>query len=139
MGRILGVDLGSRRIGIALSDPGGVIASPLATIERSGDAERDRRAIVAMAVEHEARTVVVGLPREMSGRLGPAAKAARAEVLALEAMESGIEFALVDERLTTVIAERSMVGAGAKRGERRRKIDQVAAAVILQSYLASRA
>lgn len=137
MGRVLGVDLGSRRIGVALSDPGGVIASPLATIERSGDADRDRRAIVAMAVEHEAATVVVGLPREMSGRLGPAAKAARAEVEALAALESGIEFALVDERLTTVIADRSMIGAGAKRKERRQKVDQVAAAVILQSYLES--
>ncbi len=138
MGRILGVDLGSRRIGVAVSDPGGVIASPLATIERSGDAERDRRAIVSMAVEQEARTVVVGLPREMSGRLGPAAKAARAEVEALAVLASDIEFALVDERLTTVIADRSMIGAGAKRKERRQKIDQVAAAVILQSYLESR-
>ncbi len=138
MGRILGVDLGSRRIGVAVSDPGGVIASPLATIERSGDAERDRRAIVSMAVEQEARTVVVGLPREMSGRLGPAAKAARAEVEALEVLASDIEFALMDERLTTVIADRSMIGAGAKRKERRQKIDQVAAAVILQSYLESR-
>lgn len=138
MGRILGVDLGSRRIGVAVSDPGGVIASPLATIERSGDAERDRRAIVSMAVEQEARTVVVGLPREMSGRLGPTAEAARAEVEALEVLASDIEFALMDERLTTVIADRSMIGAGAKRKERRQKIDQVAAAVILQSYLESR-
>lgn len=137
MGRVLGVDLGSRRIGVALSDPGGVIASPLATIERSGDADRDRRAIVAMAVEHEAATVVVGLPREMSGRMGPAAKAARAEVEALTALASDIEFTLVDERLTTVIADRSMIGAGAKRKERRQKVDQVAAAVILQSYLES--
>ncbi len=137
MGRVLGVDLGSRRIGVALSDPGGVIASPLATIERSGDADRDRRAIVAMAVEHEAGTVVVGLPREMSGRMGPAAKAARAEVEALTALASDIEFTLVDERLTTVIADRSMIGAGAKRKERRQKVDQVAAAVILQSYLES--
>lgn len=137
MGRVLGVDLGSRRIGVALSDPGGVIASPLATIERSGDADRDRRAIVAMAVEHEAATVVVGLPREMSGRMGPAAKAARAEVEALTALASDIEFTLVDERLSTVIADRSMIGAGAKRKERRQKVDQVAAAVILQSYLES--
>ncbi|MEP6624279.1 MAG: Holliday junction resolvase RuvX, partial [Acidimicrobiia bacterium] len=83
MARILGVDLGARRIGLAVSDPTGVIASPAGTLVRSGDAARDRAAIVTAAHEAEADLVVVGLPRELSGKMGPAAKAARAEVEAL--------------------------------------------------------
>lgn len=135
MGRILGVDLGARRIGLAVSDPGGVIASPLGTIERSGDAHKDRIAIVAAATEAEAVVVVVGLPKEMSGRMGPAAKAARAEVEALRVLAPSLRFELVDERMTTVIAQRSLIGAGVKRRGRKQKVDKVAAAVILQSYL----
>lgn len=137
VGRILGVDLGARRIGLAVSDPGGVIASPLGTIERSGDAQKDRTAIVDAAIEAEAVVVVVGLPKEMSGRMGPAAKAARAEVEALRSLAPSLRFELVDERMTTVIAQRSLIGAGVKRRDRKQKVDKVAAAVILQSYLES--
>ena len=135
MGRILGVDLGSRRIGLAVSDPSGIIASPLGTIERSGDSHRDRVAIVAAANESEASIVVVGLPREMSGRMGPAAKAAKAEVEALRAFAPALQFELVDERMTTVIAKRSLIDAGVRRKARKQTVDKVAAAVILQSYL----
>jgi RNAse H-fold protein YqgF len=135
VGRILGVDLGARRIGLAVSDPGGVIASPLGIIERSGDAQKDRIAIVDAATEAGATVVVVGLPKEMSGRMGPAAKAARAEVEALRALAPALRFELVDERMTTVIAQRSLIGAGVKRRDRKQKVDKVAAAVILQSYL----
>ena len=137
MGRILGVDLGARRIGLAVSDPGGVIASPLGTIERSGDAQKDRIAIVDAATDAGAVVVVVGLPKEMSGRMGPAAKAARAEVEALRTLAPALRFELVDERMTTVIAQRSLIGAGVKRRDRKQKVDKVAAAVILQSYLES--
>ncbi len=137
MARILGVDLGARRIGLAVSDPSGVIASPSGTVVRSGDAARDRTAIVSAANAAEAAVVVVGLPRELSGKMGPAAKAARAEVEALRELAPALRFELYDERLTTVIATRSLIGAGVKRKDRKDKVDQVAAAVILQGYLES--
>jgi putative Holliday junction resolvase len=135
MSRVLGVDLGSRRIGLAVSDPGGVIASPLRVLDRSGDVDADRAAIVAAAREEGATTVVVGLPTEMSGRRGDAARAAAAERAALAALAPDLEVVLVDERMTTVIAERSLVSAGTRRKDRKQRIDKVAAAVILQSYL----
>lgn len=138
MARVLGVDLGTRRIGLAISDPGGVIASPLRVLERSGDPARDRAAIVAAAREEEAATVVVGLPTEMSGRKGAAAKGAAAERDALAVLAPDLEIVLVDERMTTVIAQRSLVGAGVKRKDRKQQVDKVAAAVILQSYLDAR-
>ena len=137
MGRILGVDLGTRRIGLAVSDPSGVIASPSGTIARTNDPDADRRAIVAAAAAADADVVVVGLPKEMSGRMGPAAKAARAEVDALRVLAPDLRFELHDERLTTVIAQRSLIGAGMKRRDRKQTVDRVAAAVILQSYLES--
>src|SRR4051812_1085025 len=135
MGRILGVDLGARRIGLALSDPTGLIASPLRVVERTGDAAADRSVIVAAARAEEAATVVIGLPKEMSGRHGIAANAATAEVDALRALAPDLTFELVDERLTTVIAQRSLIEAGVKRRKRKGTVDKVAAAVILQSYL----
>lgn len=138
VGRILGVDLGARRIGLAVSDPSGIIASPLGTIQRSGDSHRDRVAIVEAANESEASIVVVGLPREMTGRMGPAAKAARAEVEALRVLAPTLQFELVDERMTTVIAQRSLIDAGVRRKARKQTVDKVAAAVILQSYLEAR-
>ena len=138
MGRILGVDLGARRIGLAVSDPSGVIASPLLVLERGANADADRRAIVAAATEAGARLVIVGLPKEMSGRDGPAAQAARAEVAALRILAPEFEFDLYDERLTTVIAQRSLISTGMRRKQRKGTVDKVAAAVLLQSYLDSR-
>jgi putative Holliday junction resolvase len=135
MGRVLGVDLGARRIGLALSDPTGLIASPFRVVERSGDPAADRQAIVAVARAEEATIVVIGLPKEMSGRRGAAANAATAEVDALRALASDLTFELVDERLTTVIAQRSLIESGMTRRKRRGTVDKVAAAVILQSYL----
>ncbi len=135
MGRVLGVDLGARRIGLALSDPTQLIASPLRVLERSGDPAADRQAIVAAAREEEAATVVIGLPKEMSGRKGPAATAASAEVDALRTLAPDLTFELVDERLTTVIAQRSLIESGMTRKKRKGTVDKVAAAVILQSYL----
>lgn len=135
MGRVLGVDLGARRIGLALSDPSGVIASPLRVLERSGDAGADRRTIVAAARAEEAAIVVIGLPKEMSGRRGAAATAATAEVEALRTLAPDLTFELVDERLTTVIAQRSLIESGMSRRKRKGTVDKVAAAVILQSYL----
>ncbi len=135
MARVLGVDLGARRIGLAVSDPTGVIASPLVVVERSGDARADRQVIVATARDEEAATVVIGMPTELSGRAGAAATAAAAEVEALRALAPDLRFEVVDERLTTVIAQRSLIEAGVKRRKRKGTVDKVAAAVILQSYL----
>ncbi len=136
MARVLGVDLGSKRIGLALSDASGTLASPFAVITRSGDPAADRRAIVAAAREGEATTIVVGLPTSLSGRAGPAARATHDEVTALRA-EVGDDVAVevYDERLTTVIAQQALVESGMRRDRRKRVVDQVAAAVMLQGYL----
>jgi putative Holliday junction resolvase len=136
LARVLGVDLGSRRIGLALSDPAGTLASPHDVLQRSGDRTRDHQAILAVARESDAGRIVVGLPRSMSGKDGPAARATRDEVAELAAL-AGDEFAVetYDERLTTVTAERTLVAAGVRREARRRVIDKVAAAVMLQGWL----
>jgi putative holliday junction resolvase len=138
-GRVLGVDLGSRRIGLAVSDPAGRVATPLTIVERSGDRAADHRTIVAQAREAGASRIVVGLPLSLSGDVGPAARAVLEEVDALRA-EAGAEITVetYDERLTTVIAERSLRTARARRGARRRAVDPAAAAVMLQSYLETR-
>ena len=136
MGRVLGVDLGSRRIGLALSDPTGRVAIPHAVIDRSGDPAVDRRKILADAREAGASRVVVGLPLSLSGDTGPAARAVLEEVDALRAL-AGEEVTVEthDERLTTVIAEQGMREARVPRRTRRRTVDSAAAAVMLQSYL----
>jgi putative Holliday junction resolvase len=133
---VLGVDLGSKRIGIALSDPTRSVASPHSVLARSGDAAADHRAIVAIAREADAATIVVGLPLSLSGGLGPAARATLAEVDELRAT-AGPDVTVVvhDERLTTVTAERALTEARMRRDARRRVVDKVAAAVMLQSWL----
>jgi putative Holliday junction resolvase len=135
--RALGVDLGSRRIGLAVSDPGGTIALPHDVLARSGDARADHDAIVAAAREAGVTTIVVGLPRSLSGRDGPAAHATRREVDALRevAARDGIDVELHDERLTTVIAQQQMRAGAVPRRARRNTVDKVAAAVMLQSWL----
>jgi putative Holliday junction resolvase len=129
------VDLGTRRIGLALSDASGTLASPLDVLARSGDRARDHAGILAVAREHEVGAIVVGLPRSLSGKSGPAAKAARAEIEELRAAAGGLVVEEYDERFTTVIAQRSLVEAGVRRDARRQRVDKVAAAVMLQSYL----
>lgn len=135
-GRVLGVDLGERRIGLALSDPLGLIASPLAVLERSGDPAADHRAIVAAARDAGAGRIVVGLPLSLGGGEGPAARAVRAEMEAIGAL--GLPVEAHDERLTTVTAERVLAAGGVRGPARRRRVDKVAAAVILQSWLDGR-
>jgi putative Holliday junction resolvase len=136
--RALGVDLGERRIGLALSDPTRTVASPHEVLTRSGDPTEDRRRILAVAQEHEVTTIVVGLPISLSGRLGPAARATLAEVEALRAVApEGVEVLVHDERLTTVSAQRSLGEARMGRDARRRVVDKVAAAVMLQAWLES--
>jgi putative pre-16S rRNA nuclease len=135
MARVLGVDLGSRRIGLACSDATGTIATPLRVLERSGDRARDHRAIVEVARDEEAERIVVGWPLSMSGDEGPAARAARAEADALQELAGDVAVVLHDERLTTVTAERSLLESGMRRDARTKVRDAVAAAVMLQSYL----
>jgi putative Holliday junction resolvase len=136
LGRILGVDLGSRRIGLALSDPSGTLASPLEVISRSGDPARDRTRILEAAAEHEADVIVVGLPKSLSGKKGPAERAALEEVEALRAAApEDVTIDMYDERFTTVIAQRGLVESGMRRRDRKQVVDKVAAAVMLQSYL----
>jgi putative Holliday junction resolvase len=133
--RVLAVDLGERRIGLALSDSSGTLASPLRTLEVTGDPDRDRLAIVSAARDAEAQVIVVGLPRSLSGRDGPAARRARAEASALAEVAGEIRVELHDERFTTRDADRALAAAGTRRRERRARVDAAAAAIILQSYL----
>lgn len=135
-GRVLGVDLGERRIGLALSDPLGLMASPLTVLERSGDPAADHRAIVAAARDAGAERIVVGLPLSLAGGEGPAARAVREEMEAIGAL--GLPVEAHDERLTTVTAERLLAAGGVRGPARRRQVDKVAAAVILQSWLDGR-
>jgi putative holliday junction resolvase len=132
--RVLGLDLGSRRVGVAVSDPGGVIASPHSVIHRTGDRARDHRAVAELVAELGAERVVVGLPLSLDGSRGPAAQAAETEVRELqEALDVPVD--VYDERLTTVTAERSLKEANVKARDRRSIVDKVAAAVILQGWL----
>ncbi len=144
MTRVLGVDLGERRIGLAVTDPSGMLASPHATLERAAAKFDDHRAIVAAATEMEAACIVVGLPRSLDGTLGPAARSVLEEVDAIRevARASGIEVDTYDERFSTMIAQRNLRDATPRRSKRQRaqreRIDASAAAVILQSWLDAR-
>jgi len=140
-GRVAALDLGTRRIGVAYSDSRRTLASPWGTVERSGDDARDRAAMVAAITEVEATTVVIGLPLSLSGKAGPAARTALAEVDALRLVCAplGIEVVTADERLTTVEAQRALTQAGRKGKAARSVIDSAAAMVLLQSWLESKA
>lgn len=132
-GRAIGLDVGERRVGVAIADELGLLASPLATIERKkGDLDEIRD----LAKTWGADRLIVGLPTGMSGREGPQAAAVRgfAEQLR-ELLEPGTTIEFWDERLTTVVAERMLRESGARRDKRRDLVDALAAAVILQGYL----
>ena len=138
--KVMAVDLGSRRIGLAVSDGRGRLAFPRGVLERSGDPAADRRRIADAALEEGAARVVVGLPLTLDGRRGSAARAAAAEAVLLgeELAGRGVDVETFDERLTTVTAEASLAAAG-KRGRRaRRVVDAAAAAVLLQAWLDAR-
>lgn len=134
--RVLAVDPGSKRVGLALSDPTGTIAQPLSTVEASPLESLPQR-LAEVAKQSEAKRIVVGLPRRLDGTYGPEAKAAR-ELAESVRKASGLPVELVDERLTTAAAERSMIAQGVRRAKRRATIDSVAAALLLQSHLDSR-
>ncbi len=134
-GRLLGIDLGEVRIGIAVSDPGQVVASPAETLHVPRD--QDEPALDALAdaiTRHEAVGVVVGNPRRLDGREGAAA--ARARRFADElSRRSGLPAVLVDERFSTVEAERILLDDDRSRAERRETVDRLAASVLLQTVL----
>ena len=136
-GRVAALDLGAKRIGVAFSDSGRSLASPWGTIERSGDAARDRRAVLEAVREVEATTVLVGLPLSLSGQVGPAARAALDEAAQLRAVlePDGITVETADERFTTVEAERAMRAAGRTGKAARKVVDSAAAMVLLQAWL----
>lgn len=128
----LGIDPGSARIGVASSDPDGLLASPLATVPR-GPGDLDR--LVAIALEHEAVEAIVGLPTSLSGREGAAAAAARTFADALASRLVPIPVRLVDERFTTVLAHEALRQGGKAGRARRQVVDQAAAALLLQGAL----
>jgi putative Holliday junction resolvase len=132
--RVVGFDLGSRRIGVAVSDSGGAVATPHSVLERSGDLDADRAALADVVREVAAELVVVGLPLSLDGTMGPAARAVAAEATAL-ADVLAVPVETYDERLTTVTADRSLKQLRMKAGARRKVVDKVAAAVMLQSWL----
>lgn len=138
MTRALGVDLGSKRIGLAVSDRSGTIASPLSVLARSRSKRHDLTEIARIALAEEVEVIVVGLPLLMNGDHGPAARAAVAEADRLATVVD-VPVEMHDERLTTVTADRSMMAANMRAPERRQVVDKVAAAVMLQAWLDHRA
>ena len=136
--RVLGIDLGSKRIGIATSDRSGTIATPYTVLNRCGSMGGDHRNIAKMVVEEEVEAVIVGLPLNMDGSEGKAAQAARVEAARM-ATVVGVPVHVHDERLTTVEADRVLMEQKMNAQARRRVVDKVAAAVMLQSWLDTQA
>ena len=128
-GRVLAVDPGTARVGVAVSDATATLASPLTTL-RAGD----RAGLAALVAEEGVALVLVGLPRNMDGSSGPSARLAQAEADALAGLLT-VPVALVDERLTTVQADRTLRERGRRAPARRRVVDQLAATVLLQGWL----
>jgi putative Holliday junction resolvase len=134
MTRALGLDLGTRRIGVALSDSAGTVATPYGVVTRSGDRMRDHARIAALVDEAGVEVVVVGLPLSLDGSIGPAARAVLDETDELRA-RLPVRVMTCDERLSTIEAQQRLRAAGVKGRKGRRVVDQVAATVILQSWL----
>ena len=130
MTRVLGLDFGTKRVGIAVSDPSRQVAHPLEVVTRSNAAAR----VVELLGEYDVGLIVIGLPTSLSGEAGKAAVSARdfgAEI----AHATGLPVDFVDERFTSKSAEHAMIEAGVRRRKRRETLDKVAATVILQTFL----
>ena len=131
--RILGLDIGEKRIGVALSDPLGITAQGLTVIEYSSRAQALER-LGAICREHDVALIVAGLPLHLNGSRGEAVAGVEKFVGALEA-HTGLPVEFVDERLTTKAVERTLIGAGVKRKERKGVRDMLAAVLILETFL----
>jgi putative Holliday junction resolvase len=138
-GTKLGVDVGLARVGLAGSDPGGILATPIRTLKRDAKKNSDIRVLVREAAERSAVQVFVGLPRTMKGGESASTRMAReyADMLAKALADAGLAVSvnLIDERLTTVSAHRTLHSAGMSSREHRKVVDQVAAVEILQQAL----
>ena len=133
-GRVLGVDHGERRIGLALGDPSGVLATPYDTIDANGGLAT----VARVCRETGATRIVVGLPLRLDAGEGPAAERARAFAEALR-KRVAVPVELWDERFSTVTAEKALIEGGTRRARRRQLVDRLAAQILLQHYLDSRA
>jgi putative Holliday junction resolvase len=136
-GRRLGIDVGTVRIGVAVSDPDGILATPVETVRRDrGDGHLRR--LITLISDLDIVEIVVGLPRTLADRAGASAEDAVALATALGARVGSVPVRLADERLTTVSAARSLREAGVRAREQRGMIDQAAAVAILQGWLDQR-
>ena len=135
--RAVGIDLGEKRIGVAISDSDGRVATPYETVARSGSRDQDHRLIRAIVEEVEAEILVGGLPLSLDGVEGKAALNARKEAELLQQVVA-IPLAMHDERLTTVEAERMLQEQGLDAVHRRKIVDKVAASIILQAWMDGR-
>ena len=136
--RILCIDLGDKRTGMAISDELGITAQGIETYTRSGDEEQDIVYITRRANELGAGTILFGMPRNMNGTYGPQAEKVRAFAGVLQELWQGkVEY--FDERMTTMVAERVLISADVSRKKRRQVVDKLAAVVILQGYLDTKA
>jgi|SRR3712207_517494 len=133
--RILGLDIGDRTIGVAISDPLGWTAQGIKTIKRTSEA-RDLEELKNMCAEYKVDKIVSGLPKNMNGTLGPQSEKV-IEFCDLLKEEVNIEIVMWDERLTTVAAHRAMLEADLSRAKRKKIVDKIAATYILQGYLDS--
>ena len=134
--RCLGLDIGDKRIGVAISDPEEILASPLTTIIRDGNDDSVIKAILELVGRREVQRIVVGLPYSLDGSIGQQANKVMAFVEML-ATYTAVDIETWDERLSTVVAEHLLVEAGMKRDKRKLHRDAAAAALILQGYLDS--
>ncbi len=137
-GRVLALDVGDRRIGVALSDATGVIAQPLTTLHRSKQPDADLDALAALIGEHGVTTLVVGWPLRLDGRPTPQTRKVERFTAALE-QRTGLVAERWDERLSTVAAERALLEGNVRRAQRKQVVDKVAATLILQGFLDARA
>jgi len=138
-GRRLGVDVGSVRVGVALSDPAPILATPLVTLSRDERSGSDLDRLAELVVEHEVVEVVVGLPRTLAARHGKAAAIATSYARQLARRVRPVPVRLADERLTTVSATRMLSDRGVRGKKQRAVVDQAAAVEILQAWLDGRA
>lgn len=131
----IGVDVGTVRVGVARSDPGAILASPVTTLARDPAGDRDLGELAQLVRDSGAVGVVVGLPRTLRDREGTSAQLARAYATALAKLVAPVPVELVDERLTTVSAERKLRTSGVRKAAKRAVIDQAAAVELLQHWL----